>query len=50
MPPATELIIEARYNGPRGLGNGGYVAGALADFVVGTRKCVSSRAFRSIPR
>jgi hypothetical protein len=35
MPPATELIIEARYNGPRGLGNGGYVAGALADFVVG---------------
>lgn len=35
MPPATELIIEARYNGPRGLGNGGYVAGALAEFIAG---------------
>jgi len=33
MPPATELIIDARYNGPRGLGNGGYVAGALAECV-----------------
>lgn len=35
MPPATELIIDARYNGPRGLGNGGYVAGVLADLVAG---------------
>lgn len=35
MQSATEVIIDARYNGPPGLGNGGYVAGVLADFVVG---------------
>lgn len=35
MQPTTELIIDARYNGPRGLGNGGYIAGALAAFVSG---------------
>ena len=35
MQPPTELIIDARYNGPCGLGNGGYIAGALAAFVSG---------------
>jgi hypothetical protein len=35
MQPPIELIIDARYNGPRGLGNGGYIAGALAAFVPG---------------
>lgn len=35
MHATTELIIDARYNGPRGLGNGGYIAGALAAFVSG---------------
>lgn len=35
MQPTTELVIDARYNGPRGLGNGGYIAGALAAFVSG---------------
>lgn len=45
MPPATELIIDARYNGPRGLGNGGYVAGALADFVAGDAEVRIQRGF-----
>lgn len=35
MQPTTEVIIDARYNGPRGLGNGGYIAGAMAAFVSG---------------
>ncbi len=45
MQPATELIIEARYNGPRGLGNGGYVAGALAGFIAGDAEVRIQRGF-----
>ena len=45
MQPATELIIDARYNGPRGLGNGGYVAGALAEFIAGDAEVRIQRGF-----
>jgi len=45
MQPVTELIIDARYNGPRGLGNGGYVAGALAEFVAWDAEVRIQRGF-----
>lgn len=45
MPPVTELIVATRYNGPRGLGNGGYVAGALAEFISGDAEVCLQQGF-----
>ena len=40
-----ELIIPALFNGPRGLGNGGYVAGALARHIAGDAEVRLARGF-----
>lgn len=40
-----ELIIPALFNGPPGLGNGGYVAGALARHIAGAAEVRLARGF-----
>lgn len=43
--PQATLIIDARYNGPVGRGNGGYIAGAMAAFVSGDAEVRIMRGF-----
>lgn len=43
--PNETLLIDARYNGPVGRGNGGYIAGAMAAFVSGDAEVRIMRGF-----